>query len=115
MASHIGTRKSRRFFPPGDRSPISLLSAYSSVPESSICDLESHKERTEGSINPSVPLNYDTEHERTTFEVDPWLIGQETIERLLESPSNLQKDIQDALNSTRSDNLQAEPHDTPDA
>ena len=62
-----------------------------------------------------MPLNCHTEHEQATFEAESALKGREATESLLESPSNLQTDTQDALDSTRSDNLQAEPHDTPDA
>jgi hypothetical protein len=62
-----------------------------------------------------VPLNRHTEHEQATFEAESALKRREATGSLLESPSNLQKDTQDAPDSTRSDNLQAEPHDTPDA
>jgi hypothetical protein len=62
-----------------------------------------------------VPLNRYTEHEQATFEAESAPKGREATESLLESPSNLHKDTQDASGSTRSDNLQAEPHDTPDS
>jgi hypothetical protein len=62
-----------------------------------------------------VPLNRYTEHEQATFEAESAPKGREATESLLESPSNLQQDTQDAPDSTRSDDLQAEPHDTPDA
>jgi hypothetical protein len=62
-----------------------------------------------------VPLNCHTEHEQATSEAESAPKGREATENLLESRSNPQKDIQDALNSSRSDNLQAELQDTPDA
>jgi hypothetical protein len=62
-----------------------------------------------------VPLNHHTEHEQATFEAESALKGREATESLLEIPSSLQKDTQDASDSTRSDYLQAEPHDTSDA
>jgi hypothetical protein len=99
----------------GDRSPISLLSADSPAPESLICDPESHQQRTEKLANSSVPPNHDAEHQHATFEGEPAPKGQETIESLLESSSNLQKNTQDAPDSTRSANLQTVPQDTPDA
>lgn len=99
------------------KSPTSLLSAEIPAPESSICDPENHQERIE-EANPSVPLNCHTEHEQATSEAESALKEQEATETLLESPSNLQKDTQDTPDvpdSTRSSNLQAEPHGTPDA
>jgi hypothetical protein len=62
-----------------------------------------------------VPLNFHTEHEQATFGAETALKGREATGGLLESPSNLQKDTQDAPDSTRSDDLQAELHGTPDA
>jgi hypothetical protein len=61
-----------------------------------------------------VPLNHHTEHEQATFEAESALKGREATESVLESPLDLQKDTQDAPGSTKSDDLQAEPHDTPD-
>jgi hypothetical protein len=97
------------------RSPISFLSAESSAPESSACGPENHQEPTGEVANSVVPPNRYTKHEQVTFEAEPALKGQEATESLIESPSNLQKDTRDAPDSTRSDNLQAEPQDTPDA
>lgn len=102
-------------FSQGDRSPISLLSADNPAPESLICNPESRQERTEELANSSVPPNHDTEHQHATFEGEHAPKGQEAIESLLGSSSNLQKDTQDAPDSTRLDNLQNVPQDTPDA
>ena len=62
-----------------------------------------------------MPLNRHTEHEQATFEAESALKGREATESVLKSPLNLQKDTQDALGSTKSDDLQTKPHSTPDA
>ena len=61
-----------------------------------------------------MPLNRHTEHEQATFEAESALKGREATESVLKSPLNLQKDTQDALGSTKSDDLQAKLHNTPD-
>ena len=71
------------------RSPISLLSAESPAPESSIYGPENHQERTEEEANSSVPLNCHTEHEQATLEAESALKGRKATESLLESRSNL--------------------------
>jgi hypothetical protein len=68
-----------------------------------ICDSESHQERTEELANMSVLPNHDAEHQNATFEGEPAQKGQEAIESLLESSSNLQeihKMLQIALGPT---------------
>jgi hypothetical protein len=99
---------------PRCRSPINPLSAESPAPESSVCGPETCHKQTEEGANSSVPLNRHTELEQATFEAESAPKGREATESLLENPSNPQKDTQDAPNSSRSDNLQAELQDTPD-
>jgi hypothetical protein len=85
------------------------------VPESSLCGPENQQGRTEEIAISSVPLVCYTEHEQITFEAEPALKGQEPTGSLLERPSNLQEDTQDGPDSTKVDNLQAEPQATTDA
>jgi hypothetical protein len=97
------------------RSPINLWSVESLAPESSLCRSKNQQERTEEITISSVPLDCYTEHEQITFEAEPALNGQEPTESLLERPLNLREDTQDGPDSTRVDNLQAEPQATPNA
>jgi hypothetical protein len=62
-----------------------------------------------------VPPGHDTEHQRATFERGPAPSAREAIESLLESSLNLQRDTQDAPDSTTSDSLQTVPQESPDA
>jgi hypothetical protein len=98
----------------GDGSPISLLSMDCHAPEISICDPKRRQERTEELADSSVPSNHDTEHEKATFEAEHALKGQEATESLHESYSNLQRVTQCPPDSTRYDDLEVEPRETPD-
>jgi hypothetical protein len=95
-------------------SPISLFSMDCPAPESSIRDLEPYQERTKELADSSLPSNHDTKHEQVAFEVVPLPKGQEAAESLHESSSNLQQDTGYRPASTRAEDPQVEPRETPD-
>jgi hypothetical protein len=101
-------------FPQGDRSSISLLSMDFPAPGSSIRDLEPYQERTRELADSGVPSNHDTEHKQAAFEVVPLPKGQGATESLHESSSNLQQDTRHRPDSTRAEDPQVEPRETPD-
>jgi hypothetical protein len=61
-----------------------------------------------------VPSDHDTEHEQAVFEVVPMPKGQGATESLHESSSNLQQDTRHRPDSTRAEDPQVEPRETPD-
>jgi hypothetical protein len=77
-------------FSQGDRSPISLLSVNHPAPESSICDPDRHRERTEELADSSVTSSHDHEHEKATVGAEHALKGQDATGTLIGSSSNLQ-------------------------